>query len=151
MRQIKIFERPRALSLALSAALIVIGLALAEFSLKPMPVSADSEASSEAGLEAPLTGGRRRRGYRNYRNQNNQNNPQTMMVKKELARESKERNQQLKREQRNLSRGPMIREYGHSSNRQSGSNQGQNGQSGQFGQTGNAGQFGGQANQGRQP
>jgi hypothetical protein len=94
---------------ALIAAVMIIGTACADFAFTPLPVRADSEASSEAGSEANFYPRRRGR-YRNQQNQQNQQQQRT--ANQQLAQQARERNQQQKREQRQLSHGPQIKEYG---------------------------------------
>lgn len=87
----------------LSLLTILSGLALLEFSITATASKADSEASSEAGLEAPAYL-RRRRHYRNQANQ---------QVRQERNIEARERAQQQKRERQQLARGPQIKSYTH--------------------------------------
>ena len=115
---------------ALIASLMILGTVGADLAFAPLPVKADSEASSESGAYL-----RQRRGRRYRNNQSQQQNPQSMAIKQELKREAKERNQAQQQQQRNLARGPQIKEYGghqHRGQFRSGqSNQGASNQSNQ--------------------
>ncbi len=112
----------------LTAAIAILGTVWADFTFAPMPVKADSEASTQAGSESGAYL-RRRRGRRRYY-QNQPQNQQSMAARQELQREAKERNLQQQRQQRNLARGPQIKEYGSGRHHQSRiTNQRQNNQS----------------------
>lgn len=88
---------------------MLVALCWAEFQFDIAPVRADSEASSEAGLEAPANLRRRRRGYYGSR-QNSQN--QQNQTRREMMREARERNRQQQIEQKQLANGPQIKNYG---------------------------------------
>ncbi len=73
-----------------------------DFSVMVPPAQAESEASSEAGLEAPAYLRRRRR-YRYYQQQK---------IRQERKNEAHERHKQQKQEKQQLSHGPQIKSYG---------------------------------------
>jgi hypothetical protein len=133
--------------LSLGSLAIFLSICFLEFQTTVTSVKAESEASSEAGLEAPAYL-RRRRGWNRYQNQQNQ------QVKKERNQEARARNRQQRLEQKQLAHGPQIRTYGNGGGSSNGGNgnrrrrlnrsgqQGQFNQQDQFGQSTGPGQHG---------
>jgi hypothetical protein len=126
---------PKLLSLVLAVLSLDSGIFAA-------PVRAESEASSEAGLEANFTPRGRRRGRGRYQQQQQVQNPalwnqQSQQSQQALWNQPPQQVQQGRnqnRQQRNTH--PVIRNYGggHKRQGQQQSGQGQNGQNQQFNQ-----------------
>jgi hypothetical protein len=98
------------------------------FTVQTQTCDAESEASSEAGLEAPVNLRRRRRRYNQQSRQNN-------LYRKQVLQQARQRARQSRLEQKQLSQGPQIKTYGSGLRRGKSSQEKQSNQNSISGQT----------------